>query len=132
MTMDRYESFLDWITGQVEKWLADAQRLADKLAEGKFKDSTEWQAWQNDVVGSWAYARSQMYTVKGELEWASKELAKKDAEIARIHAELARCGLYITHDGLRYAYSDGPVSIVDINQAALYAEDRDTMTEKES
>jgi len=129
--MERPEGLLDWTIRDVENWLAKSQETWSKLNAGKFMTGDEFYAWRNEVESEWAVARVTMDMVLHQLVRARKLLEEKDAEIASIHAELMRCGLYLTNGELRYGYSDGKVDIVDINNAALYAEDRDTIDSEE-
>ena len=130
--MERPEGLLDWTIRDVEEWLNKSQETWAKLNGGHFMTGDEFYAWRNEVESEWAVARVTMDMVLHQLVRARKLLDEKDKEIASIHLELARCGLYLTNGELRYAYSDGKVDIVDINNAALYAEDRETLDNKES
>jgi len=130
--MERPEGLLDWTIRDVENWLTKSQETWSKLNAGKFMTGDEFMDWRNEVESEWAVARVTMDMVLHQLIRARKLMEEKDAEIARIHTELMRCGLYLVNGELRYGYSDGKVDIVDINNAALYAEDRDTIDKSEA
>jgi len=130
--MEKVEGLLDWTIRDVENWLEKSQELWNRLNGGGFMTGDEFYNWRNDVESSWAVARVTMNMVLHQLVRARKLLDEKDKEIASIHLELARCGLYLTGGELRYSYSDGKVDMVDINNAALFAEDRESMAPDET
>jgi len=130
--MEKVEGLLDWTIRDVENWLTKSQETWARLNGGHFMNGDEFMDWRNEVESEWAVARVTMDMVLHQLVRARKLLDEKDAEIAKIHTELMRCGLYLVDGELRYGYSDGKVDIVDINNAALYAEDRDTIDKSEA
>jgi hypothetical protein len=130
--MERFETGLDWNIRRVNEWLAKSNDLWKALDGSAFMSGEAFEQWRQEVIGAWSTARVLLEGVIYELAHARAELERKDLEISHIHRELAACGLYLTHDGLRYMNGDGRVDPLDINNAALFAEDRDTMTDKEA
>jgi DNA-binding protein YbaB len=125
--MEGFESELDWNIRRVNEWLATANNLwkaLDTIVDMSKKDHEQW---QQAIIGSWARARSFMDDVVYALAHAQRQLAEKDIQINRMELELMRCGLYITNGELRYMRGDHKVERLDIDNAALCAEDRDTL-----